>query len=390
MCCAPAGRLPPCLRSSATRARVGLRFGSLRSGQPTELAAAGVAAFLGHLFPVFHRFQGGKGVATAAGVLFALRLANRPRHRRHLGRDRGRSCATPRSLRWWPRCSRLSPRHSSSAGERDRGGRDGRAALLAPPGNIAQLLAGTEPRLGEKKRSALQIPARLHREPLAGDDACSSPQPQGARRTRSSRRCRCRTRARDRTPRSRARAAAASSAARSCAVGADAARDHEPREPGALERRERFRDQHVDDRRLRTPRAMSARRCVGARLSRAAVSTAVFSPLKLKSRSPLRDHRPRQADSARAAALGQLRERRPAGIAAARAASRSCRRPRPPRRPAFAEQRVAPDAGDAHELGVAARDEQRDERELGRRRGEQRREQVAFEVVDADAGMPSA
>src|SRR5436190_20695603 len=34
--------------------------------------AVALAVFLGHLFPVFHRFAGGKGVATAAGVVFAL------------------------------------------------------------------------------------------------------------------------------------------------------------------------------------------------------------------------------------------------------------------------------------------------------------------------------
>jgi glycerol-3-phosphate acyltransferase PlsY len=38
----------------------------------TVAAFAGLAAFLGHLWPVFFRFQGGKGVATAAGVLMAL------------------------------------------------------------------------------------------------------------------------------------------------------------------------------------------------------------------------------------------------------------------------------------------------------------------------------
>ncbi|HPK32681.1 MAG: glycerol-3-phosphate 1-O-acyltransferase PlsY [Ottowia sp.] len=40
-------------------------------GEGTQ-ALVGVAAFLGHLWPVFFRFEGGKGVATAAGVLLAL------------------------------------------------------------------------------------------------------------------------------------------------------------------------------------------------------------------------------------------------------------------------------------------------------------------------------
>jgi glycerol-3-phosphate acyltransferase PlsY len=46
----------------------GPRFGL---GEGTA-AFVGLAAFVGHLWPVFFRFQGGKGVATAAGVLLAL------------------------------------------------------------------------------------------------------------------------------------------------------------------------------------------------------------------------------------------------------------------------------------------------------------------------------
>jgi glycerol-3-phosphate acyltransferase PlsY len=44
------------------------RYGAEAPG----VAACALAVFLGHLFPVFLRFKGGKGVATAAGVLFAL------------------------------------------------------------------------------------------------------------------------------------------------------------------------------------------------------------------------------------------------------------------------------------------------------------------------------
>ena len=46
----------------------GSRFGL---GEGT-VALVALAAFLGHLWPVFFRFQGGKGVATAAGVLLGL------------------------------------------------------------------------------------------------------------------------------------------------------------------------------------------------------------------------------------------------------------------------------------------------------------------------------
>ncbi len=48
--------------------RLAWRFGV----DDTGIAAVALAVFVGHLFPVFFRFKGGKGVATAAGVLFAI------------------------------------------------------------------------------------------------------------------------------------------------------------------------------------------------------------------------------------------------------------------------------------------------------------------------------
>jgi glycerol-3-phosphate acyltransferase PlsY len=46
-------------------------FGAAYGLGDGTMAMVGLAAFLGHLFPVFFRFMGGKGVATALGVLLA-------------------------------------------------------------------------------------------------------------------------------------------------------------------------------------------------------------------------------------------------------------------------------------------------------------------------------
>ncbi|MGY8526127.1 glycerol-3-phosphate 1-O-acyltransferase PlsY [Paracidovorax citrulli] len=48
------------------------RFGPAYGIDTTGIALVAVLVFLGHLFPVFHRFAGGKGVATAAGILLAI------------------------------------------------------------------------------------------------------------------------------------------------------------------------------------------------------------------------------------------------------------------------------------------------------------------------------
>ena len=49
-----------------------IRFGPQYGIGDGGVALVALAVFLGHLYPIFFRFKGGKGVATAVGVLFAL------------------------------------------------------------------------------------------------------------------------------------------------------------------------------------------------------------------------------------------------------------------------------------------------------------------------------
>ena len=119
-----------------------------------EVALAGVAVFLGHLFPVFYRFKGGKGVATAAGVLFGfdpwLGLGTLVTWLVIAAFFRYSSLASLVAAlfapfyAWW--LFGLAPVFPAAA----------TIALLViwrHRQNIARLLAGTEPRLGARKAS---------------------------------------------------------------------------------------------------------------------------------------------------------------------------------------------------------------------------------------------
>ena len=47
---------------------------SLTSNSPAVLSLVAIAAFMGHLYPVYYGFKGGKGVATAIGIFLGLNI----------------------------------------------------------------------------------------------------------------------------------------------------------------------------------------------------------------------------------------------------------------------------------------------------------------------------
>ncbi len=114
-------------------------------------ALVGLAAFIGHLWPVFFKFVGGKGVATAAGVIFALNPV--------LGAF---TLATWLIIAWFSRYSSLAAIVSAAFAPMYQlliweAGPTALALIIMGlllvwrhQANIKKLLAGTESKLGHK------------------------------------------------------------------------------------------------------------------------------------------------------------------------------------------------------------------------------------------------
>ena len=130
----------------------------------TAAAFVGLAAFMGHLWPLFFRFRGGKGVATAAGVLMAvnpgLGLATLLSFAVMVAFTRYVSLAAIvaaafapfyQALIWGPEMSMLALAVMSLL------------LVWRHEANIKRLLAGTESRLG-------QAPVAMPAGPLQGVD----------------------------------------------------------------------------------------------------------------------------------------------------------------------------------------------------------------------------
>lgn len=117
-------------------------------------ALVALAAFLGHLYPVFFRFQGGKGVATALGILIAIDP--------WLGLG---TLATWLLIAWFFRYSSLAAIVSAAFAPFFYAsfwavdvitlaiGAMSLMLVWRHRGNVEKLLAGTESRLGAKPKS---------------------------------------------------------------------------------------------------------------------------------------------------------------------------------------------------------------------------------------------
>jgi acyl phosphate:glycerol-3-phosphate acyltransferase len=118
---------------------------------PLPSHLAGIGAFLGHLFPIWLGFRGGKGVATFLGVLFGLTWAAGVI-----------ACLTWLAVAALTRISSasalvaaaLAPVVLFALDERDAlwvGVLLALAIVLTHRANIARLIAGTEPRIGKAR-----------------------------------------------------------------------------------------------------------------------------------------------------------------------------------------------------------------------------------------------
>ena len=129
----------------------------------TAAAFTGLAAFVGHLWPVFFRLQGGKGVATAAGVLMALNP--------WLGVATLASWLIIAAFFRYASLASLvaavfAPFYQALIWGPDTANHANSARSLLPvwrhEGNIRKLLAGTESRIGQKAAAAAPPAARTH------------------------------------------------------------------------------------------------------------------------------------------------------------------------------------------------------------------------------------
>ena len=121
-------------------------------------ALAGLAAFLGHLYPVFFAFKGGKGVATAVGVLLAfeplLALATLVTFAIIVFFSRYVSLASMVAAVFAPAYYLIGDGVAWTASGAKTLALIAMGLLLIwrHRENIQRLLAGTEPKLGQKKK----------------------------------------------------------------------------------------------------------------------------------------------------------------------------------------------------------------------------------------------